>query len=642
MGVCEVGHRAFRWFSQKREELLITLGSVPVPPCVVGPKLPLFPRVDGWLAVWQRHYRIDEKSLDRLLQGKIDFFGHPPLDVGMPVDWHRDPVTGIRAPLYFGKKLNYRDDTIVGNVKFTWELGRHQHLIPLAAAYACTGDRRYRDAVAAQIESWIRDNPYGLGIHWCSALEVSLRLISWAVVHSLLAMRDGEEGLFSALENKERLGVAIYQQAMFVRNYLSRYSSANNHLIGELTGLWVVSQVFDMGKAGERLAKFAQAELEHEAQQQIYEDGVDKEQALYYHLWVLEYLLFAWLAGERCGRSFSDDFRKRIVGMAKFLRDVTPAGGQPPQVGDSDDGFVTRFEPVWPHTAYGDVLAAVNITLGSKDVDMPQKAFWYGMLRGKLPSEDERGEEQAPYPRIYRSGGYAVLGAGPVHLVFDAGLLGYPSIAAHGHADALSFCLAVDGDWWLVDPGTYAYHSEHGWRDYFRGTVAHNTLVVDGANQSAIGGPFLWLQHARGRLIDVGTDPAGVQWAAGTHDGYVRLGATHTRRIELSAQGDKITISDEVGGNSDHEMAIHFHFAPDIELSPGPQPVSWQIFKPGSEHRALLQVDEAWCWEAVRGSESPKLGWYSPSLGVKVPVFTLRGTRRTRLPVQTVTRILVQ
>ena len=103
-----------------------------------------------------------------------------------------------------------------------------------------------------------------------------------------------------------------------------------------------------------------------------------------------------------------------------------------------------------------------------------------------------------------------------------------------------------------------------------------------------------------------------------------------------------VTISDEVAGNGEHEMAIHFHFAPDIELTPGPQPACWQVFKRGSERRVLLEVDEAWCWEAVRGSESPRLGWYSPSLGVKVPVFTLRGTRRARLPVQAMTRIVVQ
>jgi hypothetical protein len=646
MGAREIVHRGSRWAGQRLERVTVTAGRAPSPAQPIGARFSLFSQIESWQSAWATRYRIEPESLDRLMQGRIDFFGLPPLDVGNPVDWHRDPQTGIRAPLLFGKDIDYRDDSLVGNVKLVWELGRHQHLVPLAVAYAVTGERRYRNAVAGQIDGWIRDNPYGLGIHWCSTLELALRLISWSVVHSLIALRDGPIGLFNAVASSEQLGLSIYRQARFIRNHLSLYSSANNHLIGELTGLWTACRIFNMGAEGECWGSQAKAELEREARLQIHEDGVDKEQAFYYHLWVLEYLFFAWLVGERTGEPFSFEFRERIEAMAQFLCDVAPEGGQPPQVGDSDDGFVMRFESVWPQMAYGDVIAAVNSTLDGESMNsgmnFPQKAFWYSMMLGKLPTENKQDKKQAPYPRIYHSGGYAVLGAGSTHLVFDAGPLGYPSIAAHGHADTLNFCLALDGDWWLVDPGTYAYHSEHGWRDYFRGTAAHNTLQVDGADQSEIGGPFLWVRHALGRLVDVGTDPEGMQWATGWHDGYKRRGATHTRRIELSAQGDIVTISDEVGGNGEHEMAIHFHFAPDIELTPGPQPACWQAFKPGSSRRVLLEVDNTWRWGVLRGSESPKLGWYSPSLGVKVPVFTLRGTRRVRLPVQVVTRIVVQ
>ena len=89
--------------------------------------------------------------------------------------------------------------------------------------------------------------------------------------------------------------------------------------------------------------------------------------------------------------------------------------------------------------------------------------------------------------------------------VMDAGPLGYLSIAAHGHADCLAFTLAVAGRAILIDPGTYCYHSEPEWRDYFRGTAAHNTVRVDGCDQSEIGGAFMWLslveQIARGEVV---------------------------------------------------------------------------------------------------------------------------------------------
>ena len=225
------------------------------------------------------------------MAGRINFFGHDALDVGMPVAWHRDPVTRTEAPREFGKSINYRDDRLVGNIKFTWELGRHQHLVPLAVAYAVSGDTKYRKAVIDQVDGWIDDNPYAIGIHWCSALEVSLRLVSWALVHSLLVLRDGEQGLFASVRDPERLGTSIYQQAWFVRHFLSRYSSANNHLIGELCGLWVACQTFDLGEQGDEWGIFAREELEREARLQVHADGVNREQAAYYHLWVLEYFL---------------------------------------------------------------------------------------------------------------------------------------------------------------------------------------------------------------------------------------------------------------------------------------------------------------------------------------------------------------
>ena len=83
-----------------------------------------------------------------------------------------------------------------------------------------------------------------------------------------------------------------------------------------------------------------------------------------------------------------------------------------------------------------------------------------------------------------------------VRLIVDAGPLGYTNIAAHGHADALSFTLSIAGLEFLVDPGTYAYHTQKKWRDYFRGTSAHNTVRVDKQDQSVGGGNFMWLEKA--------------------------------------------------------------------------------------------------------------------------------------------------
>jgi hypothetical protein len=73
----------------------------------------------------------------------------------------------------------------------------------------------------------------------------------------------------------------------------------------------------------------------------------------------------------------------------------------------------------------------------------------------------------------------------------DHGPLGYLSIAAHGHADANAVTLSLDDRPILVDPGTYLYYSCGKWRDWFRGTRAHNTLNVQGADQSISAAPLI-------------------------------------------------------------------------------------------------------------------------------------------------------
>ncbi|WP_286292719.1 alginate lyase family protein [Methylomarinovum tepidoasis] len=587
---------------------------------------------------WHACFRFDPDAYEPYRQGRIDFFAHEPMDVGNPVQWHRDPLTGITSPLEFGKYINYRDESQVGNIKFVWELGRHQHLVPLAVAYAVSGDESYRTAVLEQIEAWIAQNPFAVGIHWCSSLEVALRLISWALIHSLFALRDGAQGIFAASAVPEAIGQSIFQQAWFIRHYFSLFSSANNHLIGELCGLWVATTVFELGREGELWREEARRGLEREMFRQVYEDGVNKEQAFHYHLEVLEYFLFSWVVGARSGQSFSRRFRDRMIAMSNFLRDISPPGGDPPHVGDSDDGCVARFDPFWPRHPYRQVLEAVDVVFGNAQPSW-QKSFWYAAIAGKRSDERERSEIwQRKYPVSYRKGGYVVLGGNGLHLVFDAGPLGYLSIAAHGHADALSFCLAVDGDWWLVDPGTYSYHGEPEWRNYFRGTAAHNTVQVAGRDQSVIGGPFLWLRKANAWLEEVGRE-GDVQWCGGCHDGYSRLGWKHCRTVRLDVASRRLEIWDRLVGRSEQSVSLHFHFAPQIEVRPVEG--GWLAFWPGKNTRLVIRPEDGEWW-TVRGRENPIGGWYSSGLGMKQPAITLRGHYHVVPPVEIKTIIQIK
>jgi uncharacterized heparinase superfamily protein len=161
--------------------------------------------------------------------------------------------------------------------------------------------------------------------------------------------------------------------------------------------------------------------------------------------------------------------------------------------------------------------------------------------------------------------GYVVLRPSErIHLVADVGLPSPPELPAHAHADCLSFELAVDGQRVIVDSGTSTYQGER--RAYERSTAAHNTVEVDGADQTEVWGTFRAARLARPTLEAL-TEEAGVVELRASHDGYRRLpGAPrHTRTWRCS--GSTVAIVDEVTGAGRHRARMFLHFAPAMDLA---------------------------------------------------------------------------
>ena len=180
----------------------------------------------------------------------------------------------------------------------------------------------------------------------------------------------------------------------------------------------------------------------------------------------------------------------------------------------------------------------------------------------------------------------------------------------------------------LADPGTYCYHGEPEWRSYFRSTLAHNTVELGGRNQSADGGPFMWVRQANAREIDVIDDGDIARWTA-EHDGYASLDppALHRRSVLLDRASRSIDIIDEIEGGR-HDVRLAFHFGPEVQvkLQESGAILGWAA---ASAHEAArLELPPGLQWSLHRGETEPILGWYSPGLGRRVPAFTLLGRGR--------------
>jgi hypothetical protein len=211
----------------------------------------------------------------------------------------------------------------------------------------------------------------------------------------------------------------------------------------------------------------------------------------------------------------------------------------------------------------------------------------------------------------------------------DGGPHGFLSIAAHAHADALSLEVRHDGTEVLADPGTYCYHGEPEWRSYFRSTLAHNTIELDGTSQSVEGGPFLWRSHAASSVLDASTDDPQ-QWTA-THSGYARLDPTlrHQRTVSLERGTRRLEVGDLVTSEGRHTLRLLLHLGPDVavELPPDPAVSPVRLAWPGvdGEVTAWLHLPGGLAWTSHRGEADPVLGWYSPRFGERVPTTTLVG-----------------
>jgi hypothetical protein len=459
-------------------------------------------------------------------------------------------------------------------------------------------------------------------------------LINWSVAWQLLGgasspvFQDGEGARF-----RRRWLDAVYQHAHFVQGHFSLYSSANNHLIGEAAGLFVAALTWPHWPRASAWLAEAKAILEREALLQNAPDGVNREQAVSYQQFGLDLLLLPLLAGRANGKRFSAAYESRIEAMTEYLASIMDAGSNVPMIGDSDDGAVVKLAPGREFCGYRSLLATGALLFRRGDFkakagELDDKTRWlFGEGADSAFEELDRAHVQLPVRRAFTHGGYYILGCdfeteNEIRLIADAGPLGYQTIAAHGHADALAFTLSVGGKEFLIDPGTYAYHTQGPWRRYFRGTAAHNTVRVDGADQSVSGGNFIWLQKARaGCSVWRSTD--GMDVFEGWHGGYTRLPdpVTHRRRITLDKSARRVLVEDRLQMAGEHAIELFFHCSERCRVDRAPDG-----YRISQDERAIfleLPQRQGATARVSCGSIEPISGWVSRRFDMRQPAPTI-------------------
>jgi heparinase II/III-like protein len=568
-------------------------------------------------------------TADRLMDGRAEYFGVMRSDLVGP-DWSYDPKTGRRAPAdVYAFDIPYRDEGAVGDIKQIWEPSRHQHLTVLAAAYAFSRDDRYAHRVADHLKSWWSANPPLLGVHWISGIELGIRLLSWVWVRRLL---DGWPGARDLFEDDPEALRQIWHHQRWIAAFPSRGSSANNHVIAEAAGRLAAACAFPWFPESERWREDALRLLDEQLERNTFPSGINRELASEYHGLVLELGLAAAIEAETAGTPVPASTWLVLQRMTDALAAVVDVQGRPPRQGDSDDGHGLVLDG--DGTGRWASLLATGEALfgrldwwpvsGGEDVRTP-------LLTALVDPHRRTGTRPSRRPGHFADAGLTILRAGEgedeIWCRCDGGPHGFLSIAAHAHADALSVELRHGGVDVLADPGTYCYHGEPDWRSYFRSTAGHNTLELDGENQSASGGPFLWTRHARSRVLVAHARPGGVSRWIAEHGGYGRPGraVVHRRCVELDAAAGELTVRDEVRSGTGHQWRLSFHLGPhvDVELDGRCARLRWP--QGAGQRAATLELPGELTWAVHRGELEPPLGWYSAGFGRREPAATLVG-----------------
>lgn len=578
----------------------------------------------------------------------ISIFGLE-FDYSQSIDWHMDISSGRRFPQQFAKDIDIRTGQY-GSGKHVWEVNRLQFLTLIAMQYRKSGDYVYLQQFQHIIESWIEQNPYLLGVNWYSNIEINIRLIVWFFCWEILDVNAllREDSAFKYFV-EEKWVPLIYLHCKYSYENPSKFSSANNHLISEYAGLFIGASFWSFEES-EHWRTYAQQGLEREIQLQHSVNGVNKEEAAEYIQFITDFFLFAYVVGQNTGQPFSEAYRQKLKNILEYIYQMMDVKGNIPYYGDEDDGKVCIFHPD-PHVDNFKSLLTSGVVLfensrwKSKTTGFDSKNVVLFGEKGRKVYEGITASGEENHSRFYVEEGHFFMrkqeGKQEVYVHFDAAPLGFLSIAAHGHADALSFLLHVDGQPVITDVGTYTYHTERQWRNYFIGTLAHNTVRVDQNDQAKSTGPTMWMDHYKIQVLRHESH-ADRDIVVALHNGYEKQGVVHQREIIFYKEQNRIMITDQVfiKDKQQHFLEIPLHLHPQVQV----KQESADEFKLETDgaREVRVKTDAALKKELITGQEEPVLGWYSPSFQIKMPATVIYGTISIDHTATFVTEIIIE
>ena len=505
----------------------------------------------------------------------------------------RFPIQGRTIEL--GAEPDWIGAMLPADREWRLEWSKFYYGLDLATATEETGHGKYAVAWRRLVDSWIAQVP----IDHDPSDVIGRRIQNWVYAWSRFADCVDLESSGAGFE--ARVAASLQAQVAYLRQHLTR---ERNHRTLELYALFIAALALPDIDVDRGLLRFAVDALYENLVADVLPDGVQRERSTHYHHVVLRSFVGLLVNARRFGMSLPGGFDARVERACEFSLHCHRPDGSIPALSDSDSG------------SYLDLLEAAGELFQRTD-------FTYVATRGR------RGERPRSTSASFPDGGYFVQRSGwggdtraitdERYLIFDCGAIGD---GGHGHYDALNVEIAAQDAPLVIDPGRYTYCDDPPhWRRWFKTTAAHNTVTVDGLDQTPYRRGKPKGDVARARLRQRATGAAlDLLWGEVESPLY---GVIHRRRI-LFVANEYWLIEDELDADGVHRYDLRFHLTSDQRIiALDVTPTGWRALTP--------RVSLIFAGDANARVES---GWVSAEYGVKraAPVVSFRrdGAGRTR------------
>lgn len=433
------------------------------------------------------------------------------------------------------------------HISWSWDLNRHAYFLDLAKAYYYTNKDIYIRHLIKLWDNWIERNPLSRTGNWSKPFEVASRLNNWIWVFFFIAYAD-----LDSPPPLDKFLASMCEHAEYLHHSLE-YHWPNNHLFLEAKALLAFALLFPEVKRQTKFLRRSAPVFKDQVMSQILPDGGHSELCSMYHLIVAGELQELVMIGRK--NSLPDlvaPLEERLQASLKFSKALVRGDGSVPLFGDS---------------ALGDS----NIRFCSERAEANDLSYWL-FSESKMDQYTQDTDQNGLSVKVFPTSGYAFIRnmskEKTEYSTFDFGSFSRNPVSDHAHNDALSFDIYARGRCIVADPGVCFFNDLHNIpHDYFRGTAAHNTVMIDDQEQSQLWRRSDVRKKARVSLVSLSNSEERVEIEASCSPYWAANGKTfHVRKIVYFSSG-QVEVLDSVHGAGEHNLKWFFHFGPGIRVT---------------------------------------------------------------------------